>query len=56
MTLVAPNEQNKINKFKQEIEKAAFVSIKNRVKFYDYEYIKKLYNHQIASQQFKSFF
>jgi hypothetical protein len=56
MTLVAPNEQSKINKFKQEIEKAAFVSIKNRVKFYDYEYIEKLYNHQIASQQFKSFF
>lgn len=56
MTLIAPKETSKTNKFNQEIEKSAFASIKNRVKFYDYEYIEKLYNHQIASQQFKSFF
>ncbi|MCL2327152.1 MAG: hypothetical protein FWC39_01425 [Bacteroidetes bacterium] len=56
MIMVAPNEQSKINKFQQEITKAAFASIKNRVKFYDYEYVEKLYNHQLASQSFKSFF
>lgn len=56
MVLIAPNEISKTNKFHQEIGKSAFSSIKNRVKFYDYDYIEKLYNHQIPSQQFKSFF
>ena len=55
MTIIAPNEESKIRKFNQEIEKSAFASIKNRVKFFNYEYIEKLYNHQIASQQFKDF-
>jgi len=56
MILVAPKEISKENKFYQEIEKSAFISIKNRVKFCDYEYVERLYNHKIASQQFKSFF
>ncbi|MEA3450463.1 MAG: hypothetical protein U9Q83_01010 [Bacteroidota bacterium] len=56
MTLIAPKDDNKIRKFKQEIEKSAFVSIKNKVKFFDYEYIVKLYNHQVASQKFNNFF
>lgn len=56
MTLIAPKETSKTNKFNQEIEKSAFASIKNRVKFYDYEYIERLYNNQIVAQQFKSFF
>ncbi|MCU0444925.1 MAG: hypothetical protein MUE85_08390 [Microscillaceae bacterium] len=54
MMIIAP--QTKFEKFNIEIAKSAFVSIKNRVKFFDYEYVEKLYNHQIASQQFKSFF
>lgn len=56
MTLIAPKDDSKIRKFQQEIEKSAFASIKNKVKFFDYEYVEKLYNHQIASQQFKEFF
>ena len=56
MTLIAPKDTSKMNKFFQEIEKSAFSSIKNRVKFFDYEYVEKLYNHQVASQQFQSFF
>ena len=56
MILIAPKEQNKIKKYNQEIEKAAFASIKNRVKFFDYEFVEKLYNSQVASQQFNSFF
>jgi len=56
MTLIAPNEQSKINKFHNVMEEAAFSSIKQRVKFFNYEYVEKLYNHSIASQQFQSFF
>jgi hypothetical protein len=56
MILIAPKEANKINKFNKEIEKAAFASIKNRVKFFDYEYIERLYNHELAALQFQSFF
>ncbi len=54
MMIIAP--QSKFEKFNTEIAKSAFVSIKDRVKFFNYEYVEKLYNHQIASQQFKSFF
>jgi nuclear transport factor 2 (NTF2) superfamily protein len=56
MVLIAPKKMARENKFKQEIEKSAFVNIKNRVAFYDYEYIENLYNSQIASQKFKEFF
>lgn len=56
MIIIAPKEESKINKFRQEIEKSAFITIKERVKFFDYDYIEKLYNHQVAMQQFKSFF
>ena len=56
MTLIAPKDASRKNKFEQEMKKSAFSSIRNRVKFYDYEYIEKLYNHEIASQQFKDFF
>ncbi len=56
MILIAPKEISKTNKFHQEIEKSAFSSIKNRVKFFDYEYVEKLYNHQIAAKQFNIFF
>ncbi|MBF0231047.1 MAG: hypothetical protein HQK63_15875 [Desulfamplus sp.] len=56
MILIAPKDQSKIRKFEQEIEKSAFSSIKNRIKFFDYDYVEKLYKHQIASQQFKDFF
>lgn len=56
MTLIAPKDESKRRKFNQEIEKSAFTSIKNRVKFYDYDYIEKLYNNQIVSNQFKGFF
>ena len=56
MTIIAPKEESKTKKFNQEIEKSAFSSIKGRVKFFDYEYVEKLYNHQVASQQFKNFF
>jgi hypothetical protein len=54
MTLIAPKEKR--SQFQQKIELAAFASIKNRVKFYDYEYIEKLYNKQIELREFKSFF
>ena len=53
MMIIAP--QSKIEKFNTEIVKTAFVSIKDRVKFFDYDYVEKLYHHQVASQQFKSF-
>jgi len=56
MTLIAPNDESKYKKYQQEIEKSAFASIRNRVKFFNYDYIEKLYNHQIASKQFKEFF
>ncbi len=56
MTMIAPNDKSKINKFQQEIEKSAFASIKSRVRFYDYDYIERLYNNQVAAQQFKTFF
>lgn len=56
MTLIAPKDESKFKKFNQEIEKEAFASIKSRVRFFDYEYVEKLYNNQVASQQFNSFF
>ncbi len=56
MALIAPNGEIKKRKFLQEIEKSAFVSIKDRVKYYDYEFIENLYTHQLASKQFKEFF
>ena len=56
MTLIAPKETSKINKYQQEIEKSAFASIKNRVKFFNYEFVEKLYNNQVVAQQFNSFF
>lgn len=56
MTIIAPKDESKIRKFKQEIDKSAFLSIKNKVKFFDYEYIIKLYTNQIESKQFNPFF
>lgn len=56
MTIIAPKDDSKIRKFNQEITKAAFSSIKEKVKFFDYEYVVKLYNHQAASQKFNNFF
>ncbi|MGD9732283.1 MAG: hypothetical protein AB7U45_08875 [Desulfamplus sp.] len=55
MTIIAPKDESKTRKFQQEIKKSAFTSIKNKVKFFDYEYVEKLYKHQIISQQFKDF-
>lgn len=46
MILIAPNEKSKIAKYQQEIEKSAFSSIKDRVSFYNYDYIIKMYNAQ----------
>ncbi len=43
-----PNEKSKIAKYQQEISKSAFSSIKDRVSFYDYDYIIKMYNAQKA--------
>lgn len=56
MVMIAPNDKSKINKYNQEIEKSAFASIKDRVKFYNYDKIIKLYNSQIAASKFKDFF
>lgn len=55
MILIAPKEQSKINKFQKEIDKAAFSSIKNRVQFYDYDFVEKLYENQIYANQFSTF-
>lgn len=33
MILIAPNDKSKTSKYRQEIEKAAFSSIKSRVQF-----------------------
>lgn len=56
MVLIAPNDKSKAEKYNQEITKSAFASIKERVKFYNYDYIEKLYNSQVAIKQFKGFF
>ena len=48
MIMIAPNEKSKIAKYQQEISKSAFSSIKDRVSFYDYDYIIKMYNAQKA--------
>ena len=56
MYLIAPNDQSKINKYNQEIEKSAFAAIKNRVKFYNYDKVVELYNSQITASKFKDFF
>lgn len=53
MTIVAPH--GKLKQFAQEIQKAAFSSIERRVKFYDYEFVEKLYNHEKESAKFKGF-
>lgn len=55
MILIAPNEKSKINKYKQEIEKAAFACIKSRVEFYDYDFVEKLYNSQLIANRYASF-
>lgn len=56
MYLIAPHDKSKLNKYQQEIEKSAFASIKDRVKFYDYDTIIGLYNAQREANQYKSFF
>lgn len=56
MILIAPNTKSKINKYHNEIEKAAFSSIKSRIQFYDYDFVEKLYANQIAANQFSGFF
>lgn len=56
MIMIAPNDKSKINKYNQEIEKSAFSSIRNRVKFYNYDKIVGLYNSQIVASKFKDFF
>lgn len=56
MYLIAPNEASKVAKYNQEIEKAAFSAIKDRVKFFNYDKVIGLYNSQIAVNQFKDFF
>ncbi len=56
MIMIAPENESKRNKFNQEIEKSAFTTIKDRVKFYDYNFVEELYNSQVASQKYKSFF
>lgn len=56
MNIIAPNDESKKNKFIKEINKAAFSSIADRVRFFDYEYIIKLYNHQISFKNFDAFF
>lgn len=53
MTIIAP--QTKFEKFSTEIIKSAFVSIKDKVRFFNYEYVEKYYTHQIESQSFKLF-
>lgn len=55
MVLIAPNEQSKINKYQQEIEKAAFACIKSRVEFYNYDFVEKLYNSQLIANQYSNF-
>ena len=39
MHLITPHDKSKLNKYQQEIDKSAFASIKDRVKFYDYDTI-----------------
>ena len=56
MYLIAPNEQSKKSKYEQEIERSAFVSIKDRVKFFDYEKVVGLHSAQVAVNQYKDFF
>lgn len=55
MILIAPNDKSKISKYQQEIEKAAFSSIKSRVQFYNYEFVEKLYNSQLIANQYSNF-
>lgn len=52
MIMIAPNEKSKIEKYQQEIEKSAFSAIKDRVSFYDYDYIIKMYNAQKAVSRY----
>ena len=56
MIMIAPNDKSKFNKYNQEIEKSAFSSIKERVKFYTYDKVIGLYNAQIEVNQYKDFF
>jgi len=55
MILIAPNDKSKINKYQQEIEKAAFSSIKSRVQFYNYDFVENLYNSQLIANQYSNF-
>lgn len=56
MIIIAPENSGKKDKFRQEIKKSAFQSIRDRVKFYDYGFVENLYNSQIESLKYKSFF
>lgn len=55
MIIIAPNDKSKISKYQQEIEKAAFSSIKSRVQFYNYDFVEKLYNSQVYANQYSNF-
>lgn len=55
MIMIAPNDKSKLNKYNQEIEKSAFSSIKDRVKFRNYDKVVGFYNAQIAVNQYKNF-
>ena len=55
MIMIAPNDKSKLNKYNQEIEKSAFSSIKDRVKFRNYDKVVGFYNAQIAVNQYKDF-
>ena len=55
MTIIAPNDRSKVAKFEQEIEKSAFASIKERVRFYNYDYVVALYNSQVEANRFSDF-
>ena len=56
MRLISPDNNLKIEKFKREINKSAFSSIKDRVELFNYGQVIKIYNNQIIAKQFKSFF
>ena len=55
MILIAPNDKSKISKYRQEIEKAAFSSIKSRVQFYNYDFAEKLHDSQLVANQYSNF-
>lgn len=55
MILIAPNDKSKISKYRQEIEKTAFLSIKSRVQFYNYDFAEKLHDSQLVANQYSNF-